>query len=323
VQSNALNNMETQIIKEQTFFLNSSSQERFFVKSYLPATGKPKGILQIIHGMAEHHGRYHELGQFLAENGYGVFINDHPGHGQTAGSIERLGYISYSRGWEIMLENSRALYTYIRKSQPDIPLFLMGHSMGSILARHFIAVYPVYIQGLILSGTFETSNNILKLSHSFIRLQKLFLGSQRKSKWFNRFFYQNFNRHFEPRPTLFEWISSDRAEADQYVADPYCGFDCSIAFYNNIFKGISEMKKAHHNLKYRKTLPLLIFGGQDDPVGNFGKDAMKIHREFYKQRFQNLKVKVFHGRHEMLHETEKEKVFIYLLNWVNEHLHTR
>jgi len=315
--------MEAQIIKEQSFFLTSSSLERFYVKSYLPSSGKPKGILQILHGMAEYGGRYHELAVFLAQNGYGTFVADHPGHGQTAGSIDRLGFISNSRGWEMMLENTRALYTHIKKSQPEIPVFLMGHSMGSILARHFTAVYPVYIQGLILSGTFDTPIFLLKLTHFVVRLQILFQGSQKKSKWFNSFFYNTFNRHFKPRPTHFEWISSDRQEADQYVADPYCGFECSNAFFNNLFKGIREMKKAHHNLKYRKTMPLLIFGGQDDPVGNFGKDAMKIHREFFKQRFQNLKVKVFHGRHEMLHETEKEKVFFFLLNWMEEHLHTR
>ena len=315
--------METLITKEQSFFLTSSSQERFFVKSYLPATGKPKGIMQIMHGMAEHHGRYHELGIFLAENGYGLFINDHPGHGQTAGSLDRLGYISNSRGWEIMLENSRTLYTYIKKNQPEIPVFLLGHSMGSILARHFIAIYPVYIQGLVLSGTFEMPNGMLKALGLFVKIQGLIYGPNKVSKWFNKFFFHNFNRHFKPRPTPFEWISSSREEADEYARDPYCGFACSVAFYNNLAKGISEMKKAHHNLKYRKTLPLLIMGGQDDPVGNFGKDALKIHGEFYKQRFQNLKIKIFKGRHEMFHETEKEKVFLFLLDWMNEHLHTR
>ncbi|MEE4177015.1 MAG: alpha/beta fold hydrolase [Bacteroides sp.] len=315
--------MEAQIIKEQSVFLTSTSQERFFVKSYLPSTGKPKGILQIMHGMAEHHGRYHELGMFLAENGYGVFINDHPGHGQTAGSLDRLGYIPKSRGWEIMLENTRTLYTHIKKNQPEVPVFLLGHSMGSILARHFIAVYPVYIQGLILSGTFEMPNGKLKALGLFVKIQGLIYGPTKVSKWFNKFFFNTFNRHFKPQLTPFEWISSSREEVDEYVRDPYCGFDCSVAFFDNLAKGIAEMKKAHHNLKYRKTLPLLIMGGQDDPVGNFGKDAMKIHREFYLQRFQNLKVKVFHGRHEMFHETEKEKVFLYLLDWLNEHLHTR
>lgn len=315
--------MEAQIIKEQSFFLNSSMQERFFVKSYLPATGKPKGILQIMHGMAEHHGRYHEFGSFLAEHGYGAFINDHPGHGQTAGSIDRLGYINNQRGWEIMLENSRALYTHIRKNQPEIPVFLMGHSMGSILARHFMTVYPVYVQGLVLSGTFDMPGSTLRALNLLVKTQSLFFGSNKKSYWFNRFFFHNFNKHFKPRPTEFEWISSSREEIDQYVNDPYCGFDCSVAFYRNLAFGIFAMKKAHHNLKYRKTIPLLIMGGQDDPVGNFGKDAMKIHSEFYKQHFQNLKVKVFRGRHEMLHEAEKEKVFNYLLKWMDEHLHTR
>lgn len=315
--------MEAQIINEQSFFLTSTGQERFFVKSYLPSTVKPKGILQIMHGLAEHHGRYHELGMFLAENGYGVFINDHPGHGQTAGSIDRLGYISKSRGWEIMLENARALYTHIKKNQPELPVFLLGHSMGSILARHFIAIYPVYIQGLILSGTFDMPNGLLKILSLFVKTQGLIYGPDKVSKWFNKVFSHNFNRHFKPYITRYEWISSSREEADEYARDPYCGFDSSVAFYHNLAKGIAEMKKAHHNLKYRKTLPLLIMGGQDDPVGNFGKDAIKIHAEFYKQRFQNLKVKIFHGRHEMFHEKEKEKVFLYLLDWLNEHLHTR
>lgn len=315
--------MEAQIIKEQTFFLSSSSHERFFVKSYMPATGKPKGILQIMHGMAEHHGRYHELGQYLAEHGFGLFINDHPGHGQTAGNLDRLGYVDNQRGWDIMLENSRALYTHIRKNQPEVPVFLLGHSMGSILARHFMAVYPVYVQGLILSGTFDMPGSKLRALSLLVKLQSLFLGSNKISHWFNRFFFHNFNKHFKPKTTEFEWISSSREEVDKYVNDPYCGFDCSVAFFNNLAKGIFAMKQAHHNLKYRKTLPLLIMGGQDDPVGNFGKDALKIHREFYKQRFQNLKVKIFHGRHEMLHETDKEKVFAYLLNWMKDHLHTR
>lgn len=315
--------MEVQIVKEESFFLNSSSLHRFFVRSYLPSSGKAKGILQISHGMAEHSGRYHELGEFMAQNGYGVFVADHPGHGQTAGNTERLGHVPNHNGWELMLENMRALYTHIRQNLPEAPVFLLGHSMGSVLAQHFTTIYPVYTQGLILSGTFDTPRLLLWLSHQFIRLQILFRGSQYKSKWFNGFFYFNFNRHFNPKPTNYEWISSDRSEVDQYVADPLCGFPCTNAFFNNLFRGIRENNKTSKNLKYRKTLPILIFGGQDDPVGNFGKDAVKIHSKFLKQRFQNLKVKNFQGRHEMFHETEKEMVFYFLLNWMDEHLLTR
>jgi alpha-beta hydrolase superfamily lysophospholipase len=315
--------METQLVKEQSFFLTSSSQERFFVRSYIPAEKKPKGIIQVFHGMAEHSGRYQEFGRFLAQNGFGLFVNDHPGHGQTAVSIDRLGYLSNNDGWEVMLENCRALYTHIKKNMADVPVYLLGHSMGSILARHFTAIYPVYIQGICLSGTFEMPNSKLRALNLFVNLQSLFLGANKKSRWFNKVFFQNFNRHFNPRPTPYEWISSSRQEADEYAKDPYCGFDCSVSFYKNLARGIFAMKKANANIKYRKTLPFLIICGQDDPVGNFGKDAIKIHHDLYKQKFQNLQVKVFKGRHEMLHETEKEKVFDYLLTWMKEHLQTR
>lgn len=315
--------METQIIKEELFFLHNSSHQRYFVRSFFPSSGEPKGILQISHGMAEHSGRYMELCEFLAQNGYAAFVSDHPGHGQTAGNIARLGHLPRSNGWESMLENMRALYTHIRQNHSQAPVFILGHSMGSALARHFTAIYPVYIQGLLLSGTFETSRYLLWLSQRFIGLQTLLLGEQYKSKWFNGFFYYNYNRHFTPKPTNFEWISSERSQVDQYVADPYCGFPCTNAFFSNLFKGIAAMKKTSKNLKYRRTLPVLIFGGQDDPVGNFGRDAKRIHREFLKQRFQNLRVEIFPGRHEILHEPQKEKVFFLILNWMEQHLQTR
>jgi alpha-beta hydrolase superfamily lysophospholipase len=316
--------MEILSFREQNFFLTSSGNYRFGVTSIMPVNTRPKAIVQLITGMAEHAGRYREFAGFLAENGIGVFCADHPGQGSTAGKESKFGVIAKTRGWEIMLENIRALYTHIRKTHPEIPVYIFGHSMGSVLARHFTAVYPVYIQGLILSGPFETPSSILKLSRLIIKVLILFSGAKTKSRWFNKVFYGQLNRHFKPRPTMFEWISSVREEVDAYDADPGCGFFCSNAFYNNLFKGISAMKKSQHNLKYRKTLPMLILSGQDDPVGNFGKDAVKIHGEFYRQRFQNLTLKVVpHGRHELLREAGKERTYLYLLDWMNEHLVTR
>ncbi len=310
-------------IREESFYLKSFEDRRFYVKRYDPSGKKPKAIVQIIHGMAEHGGRYHEFANFLARNGYAVVINDHPGHGKTAESPEELGIVKKKRGWETMMENTRVLYTHIRKKQPEVPVYIFGHSMGSIIARHFTSVYPVYIQGIILSGTFESRPVLVKIIRTLIKILRLVKGRRHKSKWFNKFFYWRFNRHFSPRPTLFEWISSSREEVDAYVNDPCCGIDCSNGFYNNLFKGIGEMKRAEATLKYRKNLPLLILSGQQDAVGNFGKDALKIHKRFFKQKFQNLTLKVFHGRHELLHESNKEEVFFFLLSWLDEHLSTR
>lgn len=285
-----------------------------------PSAGRLKAVVQIIPGMAEHTGRYREFAFFLAENGYAVYCADHPGSGISAGKEKNLGVLPVFKGWEVMLESIRALYTHIRQTHIDLPVFIFGHSMGSVLARHFTAVYPVYIGGLILSGTFETPGIIIKFSRALVGLMIKIQGGKTKSKWFNRLFYKNLNRRFRRGPTTFEWISSVREEVDKYVEDPWCGYDCSWGFYKSLFRGITATKRAQHNLKYRKTLPILNFCGQDDPVGNFGRDALKIHHYYFRQRFQNHTFKVFRGRHELLHEENKEAVFFYLLDWLNNNL---
>ncbi|MDR4988951.1 MAG: alpha/beta hydrolase [Bacteroidales bacterium] len=310
--------MTIQLVREQGFYLSSSTRNRFYVKSYLPVNNNPTGIVLIIPGMAEHTGRYRDFANFLAENHYGVYACDHPGQGKTAASSQEVGVVSGSEAWQQMLENVRALYSNIRKNQPEIPVFLFGHSMGSILARHFTALYPVYLQGIILSGSFMPNPLIISLARAFINIKILFGGSNKKSIWFNTLFYKNFNRHFKHRPTLFEWISSERSEVDAYVKDPYCGINYSNGFYKNLFSGIAATRQAEKLLTYRKSLPLLILSGEDDPVGNFGKDAVKLHKEFYGQKFQNLYLKIFPGRHELLHEKNKEAVYQFLLDWLNK-----
>jgi len=308
---------------EKEFNLQNAQGNNFFVRSIMPMQGNPLGIVQVIHGMAEHNGRYKEFGEFLAQHGFGLVAADHPGHGRTAENPEALGHLERNSGWETMLSNAQVLYTHIRTTYSDVPVFVLGHSMGSILAKHFTAFYPVYTQGLILSGTFQMPKSKMHFLNAFVWLQGIFMGFKKKSRFFNKKFYESFNKHFKPGASGCEWITSDSAEMVEYAHDPFCGFDCSIGFYSNLGRGILAEKKLSTKLTYRKTLPILIFSGQDDPVGNFGKDPLAIHGEFFKQKFQNLTVKIFQGRHEMLHEKNKQKVFAYILNWMMNHLHVR
>ncbi len=307
--------MEIQWVREEHFQLSSSSNERFYVSRWLPGKGKPRAIVLVIPGMAEHAGRYAPFARFMARNEYGVYSCDHPGQGLTAGQPAKAGLTPRRRGWEIMLENTRALYSHIRKTQSVIPVYLFGHSMGSVLARHFTAIYPVYTQGLVLSGSFIVPHGLLAMALGLVRLNILFAGHNKKSRWFNRLFYWSFNRHFRPRPTRFEWISSVRQEVDRYEEDPYCGMFYSNSFFLHLFKGIAATSRAERLITYRKSLPVLVLSGQDDPVGRFGKDAVKIHKAYYEERFQHLSLKIFPGRHELLHEKNKEAVYSYLLDW--------
>ncbi len=311
------------MVKEAHFQLSSSSNRRFFAFRWMPGNQPVKGIVQIIPGMAEHARRYDHFARFLASHAYGVYCCDHPGQGMTAGSPENTGILPHHRGWQVMLENVRALYTHIRKSQPEMPVFVFGHSMGSVLARHFTALYPVYIQGLVLSGSFLMPGTTLSILLGLMNMKCLIEGPDKKSRWFNHLFYWNLNRHYRPRPTLFEWISSERSEVDRYVADPYCGFHCSNNFYRQLLRGISATRKAERLITYRKSLPVLVMSGQEDSVGHFGKDAVKIHKAYFDERFQHLSLKIFPGRHELLHEKNKEAVCLYLLDWLEESLEVK
>ncbi len=304
--------------REETFYLENNNGFRFHVRSFLPHANNPIGVLQIFHGMAEHGGRYSEFAKHLAQNGFATYIADHPGHGLTARNKKDLGVVEGKKGWNLMLKNQLKLLTHIRTKHTNTHVFLVGHSMGSILARHFTSIYPLYFKGLILSGPTETSKFQLKLGQTLTFVQSLFFPDNTKVKWFNRQFYNNFNKHFKSPPTLFEWISSKREEVNEYVSDPFCGFDCSVGFYRNLFWGIKEMQKNGRHLTFRKSLPILIFSGDQDPVGNFGKDAIKIHANYYVQGFHKLAIKVFGGRHEMLREENKQEVFDYVLKWLQE-----
>lgn len=312
--------MKDVMVKEQVFYLSSSTNQRFGVRAFLPMQEQPKALLLIVPGMAEHAMRYKEFASFLVGYGYGIYSADHPGSGLTAESIEKLGLVPSKHGWETMLENIRALYTHLRKEKPDVRLYLMGHSMGSVLARHFMAIYPVYVQGLLLSGSFEPAKFLLKAARICLAPIILIKGENHISKWFNKMFYMNLNRRYRKGPTHFEWISSVREETDAYVNDPLCGFNYSLGFYKCLLGGLTAMKRAQQKLKYRKTLPLLNICGKDDPVGNFGKDIFRIHADFYRQRFQNITTKVFPGRHELIHDEQKERVFAFILNWLEENL---
>ena len=312
--------MESQFVNKQSFYLNSPSDNRFHVDSYRPKNQKPKGVLLIITGMAEHAARYEDFSLFLVKNAYSVYICDHPGQGKTAGNPGNTGIITRQRGWQCMLENVRTLYTHVRKEQPEMPVFIFGHSMGSVLARHFTAIYPVYIQGLIISGSLVMSKTFLTLSLILVRLKILFEGFNKKSRWLNKLFYWSFNRHFKPRKTRYEWISSVRQEVVAYDEDPYCGFFLSNGFFREIFKGIAATHRAEALITYRKTLPVLIMSGKEDAVGRFGKDAVKLHKNYFQQNFQNLSLKIFSGRHELLHEKNKKEVYEYLLDWLNHSL---
>ncbi len=284
--------------------------------------GNPVAIIQINHGLAEHSLRYHDFARYLCERGFGVYLHDHPGHGKSAETDQQKGHLPWKTGWDDMLSVIHGINKSIRKSHPGLPVFLMGHSMGSLLARYYNSTFPMYFKGMILSGT---GNPDILISKSFLALVKtiyIVKPDTHKSNWVNNLFYKNFNTNVKNSKTSFDWLSSNEAEVEKYINDPLCGFQLSLGFFKNLLQGSLQMLKSEKKLRFRKNFATLIISGSADPVGNFGKGPKALQEKYIRQGFFSTHLKLLEGRHELLMEQPhiKQQTFEAIETWMQEKL---
>lgn len=279
--------------------------------------GEIKAAVQISHGMNEYILRYDEFANFLASKGYLVYGNDHLGHGESKLYGESLGYISDDNGFTDMVDEMRCLTDIIKKENNGIKIFIFAHSMGSFLAQRYIQSYGREIDGLILSGTNGQPPPGIDLG---IALSKLIIkskGRRYKSKMINLLSFGSYNKGFKDKRTEFDWISSIDEEVDKYIEDPLCGNLFPVSFFHDLYMGMKEVHKDENLGQVPKDLPIYIFGGSEDPVGNKGKGIRNLYNIYRDYKIEDLDYKVYEGgRHEMLNEKDKDKVMKDILNWL-------
>ena len=280
-----------------------------------------KAVVQIAHGMAEHGKRYADFAKFLNTHGYAVYANDHRGHGQTAGSLDNVGYFSDKDGFNKAVNDLKKLSEDIKSKHPDKPLFLLGHSMGTFLFRKYMMDPPVELKGVILSGT-AGHPGLLGQSGIFIsNLLKIFNSPKAPSPLMNALSFKAYNKAFKPNRTDFDWLSRDHEKVDEYVNDPYCGTVFSIQFFNDLINGLLDVSDQKNIDKTNENLPLLLVSGAEDPVGNNGKGVTEVFNKFNKTGLKDLTLKLFeNGRHEILNETNRVEVYNFILNWLEERI---
>lgn len=300
----------------------SCQEQSIFLNIYLPEQ-TPKAIIQINHGLAEHSQRYREFATFLCEKGYGVYFHDHPAHGKSAADPDKLGHLPWRGGWDSMLAVIHTINKQIRKAHPQVPVFLFGHSMGSLLARYYNATFPMYFKGMILSGTTNPGPSKLKSSLTVVKFMKMYRKSSFKSPWLNNLFYKGYSKTLQNPATDFDWLTSNPHEVQKYIEDPCCGFQLSLGFFKNLLQGTLQMLKTEKQLRFRKNFSTLIIAGKMDPVGNFGKDPEMVFKKYRQQGFFRTQLHlVEQGRHELLneHEETQKEFFRVVDNFIQEKL---
>jgi alpha-beta hydrolase superfamily lysophospholipase len=307
-------------MKAHTFTLKGADGAKIFVYSWLPDS-KPLAAVQISHGMAEHAARYERFAEALTAAGYAVYAPDQRGHGKTAGSLEGVGWIAENGGWDLVVDDLHRLTGTIKEKHPGVPVFLFGHSMGSFLSRNYIARWGSEVRGVVLSGTGGNPGLLGKVGILVARLEKILKGGKAKSPLMTSLSFGAFNKPFKPNRTDFDWLSRDKAEVDKYVADPYCGGVFSAGFWADFLTGLDSLYRPDYLPKVPRNLPMYLFSGEKDPVGNNTKGVREVYDSFKNAGFTDVTLKFYpDGRHEMLNETNRAEVFKDVIDWLKKHL---
>jgi len=275
----------------------------------------PRAVVQLVHGMAEHMGRYDRLAQVLNAAGYAVVGHDHLGHGPAAKQGE-LGYFGPRDGWDHLIEDMLKVTKYAKQRFPGARYVLLGHSMGSFCAREYLLRYGGELDGCVLSGTGWHPAPLATAARAMAALCGL-LSWTKPANLVNSMGFGSYNKAFAPARTPFDWLSRDEREVDKYVADPLCGFVFTARGFYDMFGGLKALSNLSRLQKMPKALPVYFLSGAMDPVGENGKGVNAVARQFRDAGMQDVTVKLYpEGRHEMFNEINRDEVTADLIAWL-------
>lgn len=278
-----------------------------------------KGIVQLVHGSCEHAKRYENFARFLTTRGYGVYAHDHRGHGQSVTSPDELGYFGDEKGWEKLVADCLCMNEWIKANNADKHVVMLGHSMGSFIARHYAILHSETIDGLILSGTAHYATQILEIG-SQIANKAIAKGKGKVvHHMLDRMSYGTFHMKFYKEKDKLAWLSSDPHVREVFKKDPLCGFKFTAAAFRDMFWGLGVITDGRQMKKMREDLPILILSGEEDPVGNFGKGVKKTYGLMQEAGMKRLEMKLYPGmRHEILNEKRHQEVYKDVLGWLQK-----
>jgi len=301
----------------QTFTLAVTDGLELFVYRWLPA-GKPKAVVQIAHGLAEHAGRYARLARGLTDAGFAVYANDHRGHGRTCTDKDQLGFFVERNGWRLCLDDLWMLNRHIAAENPGIPIVLLSHSMGSTMAEQFMAEHGDVLAGVVLSGSSGQPTMLAVAGRLITRIERRRVGPTGHSKLAQALTFGAFNRQFAPARTAFDWLSRDSAEVDKYVGDPLCGFPASVQLWIDLLDGWKTASSSVLRARIPKTLPIYVIAGGRDPVSGNTKQLQKMLAAYGAAGLQNVEHRFYpEARHELFNETNREEVVRDLMGWTD------
>uniref|UniRef100_UPI0040282967 alpha/beta fold hydrolase n=1 Tax=Candidatus Ventrenecus sp. TaxID=3085654 RepID=UPI0040282967 len=299
-------------MQKETIKMNSKQDDLpIEITLYIPEKDI-KGIVQISHGMAEHKEKYENFLTFLCQNGFAAAISDHRGHGKSILKKEDLGYF-YDETSDFIVEDLHDITLLLKEKYPDKPLILFGHSMGSLVVRKYIQKYDKDIDKLIVCGS-PSKNNLVDIAIFLTKIIKSIKGDNYRSKLIQNLAFGSYSKKSDFSDNA--WLSFNKDNVLAYDKDEYCGFIFTTNGFLNLFRLMKSVYQKRNYIVQNKDLPIYFIAGENDPV-IINKKAWLKSQEFLKScGYQNITSTLYsHMKHEILNETDKEKVYQDILNF--------
>lgn len=303
-------------------FLSTDGKTQLHGMRWEPEGGSVRAVLQICHGVAEHIARYDAFARYLNGLGIAVVGHDHLGHGLSLPEGGTPVYFGAGSTWNTVVDDIYVLHQRIRLWYPDVPLCIMGHSMGSFLTRTYLIRYPGTVKAAVIMGTGWQPKAVIAGGMAVAKAVGAVVGENGTSDLVTNLAFGAYNKLFAPNRTSCDWLSADEGNVDAYMADPLCGADATVGLFRQMLSGIRFNQKLSNLRQMDPRIPVLFVAGEKDPVGDCGNGVRRTYQEFRRAGVQDCTLKLYPGlRHEILNEkAQQQQIFEDIGQWLTSKL---
>ena len=307
--------------KVEFCYASRDGQSQIHAVRWIPE-GEVKAVLQIVHGMSEYIDRYEVFAEYMTSQGILVTGEDHLGHGKTiteCGSLQ--GYFCKQDPATVIVRDVHRLKKMTQELYPNAPYFILGHSMGSFMARNYMLRYGKGVQGMIIMGTGNQSKGLLTFSKILATILGAFQGQKHVSKFMEKLSFGGYLKRIPNPDTPFDWLSVNKENVKKYMADPLCGFTFTINGYKTVLELLYRLTDSKELNQIPKELPVFLLSGEDDPVGNYGEAVKSVTASLKAAGLVNVESKLYaKDRHEILNENDRNTVYTDILAWIQKYV---
>lgn len=311
------------MVRDEFTFLSADGKTNIHAVEWTPE-GETRAVLQISHGVAEYILRYEPFAEYLTDRGFAVVGHDHLGHGSSVSDGAARLYFGPRGSWNWVVDDIYTRRNLAGKQFPGVPYFLLGHSMGSFLARTYLIRYPGTVNGAIIMGTGQMSPALIAGGKIIAARESARIGEDRASPLVQKLAFGAYNKRFAPNRTASDWLSVSAENVDRYLADALCGGTPTSGLFREMLGGLTFIAKPENLKKMNANIPVLFISGAMDPVGDYGKGVQRAYRSFQNAGVRDVSIKLYPElRHEIMNEDCRETIFEDLYQWLSARIPTQ